>query len=81
MPILIFYKTIQKRVERKSDDCKAVVSTELEKSQLRITEIDKYIQGLFEAKVRCEINGSLFASLKRTYDEEKEHLTHWLQNS
>ena len=69
-----FYKTIQKRVEKKSDDCKAVVLAELEKSQLRITEIDKYIQGLFEAKVRGEIDGSLFASLKRTYDEEKEQL-------
>lgn len=69
-----FYKTIQKRVEKKSDDCKAVILAELEKSQLRITEIDKYIQGLFEAKVRGEIDGSLFASLKRTYDEEKEQL-------
>lgn len=69
-----FYKTIQKRVEKKSDDCKAVVLAEFEKSQLRITEIDKYIQGLFEAKVRGEIDGSLFASLKRTYDEEKEQL-------
>ena len=69
-----FYKTIQKRVEKKSDDCKAVISAELEKSQLRIMEIDKYIQGLFEAKVRGEIDGSLFASLKRTYDEEKEQL-------
>lgn len=76
-----FYKTIQKRVEKKSDDCKAVILAELEKSQLRITEIDKYIQGLFEAKVRGEIDGSLFASLKRTYDEKKNSLTHWLQNS
>ena len=38
-----FYKTIQKRVEKKSDDCKAVILAELEKSQLRITEIDKAI--------------------------------------
>ena len=29
---------------------------------------------MFEAKVRGEIDGSLFASLKRTYDEEKEQL-------
>ena len=69
-----FYKTIQKSLEKKSDDSKAVISAELEKSQLRITEIDKYIQGLFEAKVRGEIDGSLFASLKNTYDEEKEQL-------
>lgn len=38
-----FYKTIQKSLEKKSDDSKAVISAELEKSQLRITEIDKYI--------------------------------------
>ncbi len=69
-----FYKTIQKCIEKKSDDSKAVISAELEKSQLRITEIDKFIQGLFEAKVRGEIDGSLFASLKKTYDEEKEQL-------
>ncbi|MBQ8349279.1 MAG: hypothetical protein IJY19_06490 [Ruminococcus sp.] len=46
-------------MEQKSDDSKAVISAELEKSQLRIAEIDKYIQGLFEAKVRGEIDGSL----------------------
>lgn len=69
-----FYKAIQKHMEKKSDDSKAVISAELEKSQLRITEIDKYIQGLFEAKVNGEIDGSLFASLKKTYDEEKEQL-------
>lgn len=69
-----FYKTIQKRIENKSNDSRAVISAELEKSQLRIREIDKYIQGLFEAKVRGEIDGSLFASLKKTYDEEKEQL-------
>ena len=69
-----FYKTIQKRIENKSNDSRAVISAELEKSRLRIREIDKYIQGLFEAKVRGEIDGSLFASLKKTYDEEKEQL-------
>lgn len=69
-----FYKTIQNRIENKSNDSRAVISSELEKSQFRIREIDKYIQGLFEAKVKGEIDGSLFASLKKTYDEEKEQL-------
>ena len=50
------------------------VEEELDKAQARTAEIDKYIQGLFEAKVRGEIDGSLFASLKKTYDEEKEQL-------
>lgn len=69
-----FHRIMQKHLEKKSDDSKAVISADLEKAQLRIAEIDKYIQGLFEAKVRGEIDGSLFASLKRTYDEEKEQL-------
>ena len=69
-----FHKTIQERLEKRSDGSKAVMQSELEKAQLRITEIDKYIQGLFEAKVRGEIDGSLFASLKSTYDDEKVQL-------
>ncbi len=69
-----FHRIMQKHLEKKSDDSKAVISADLEKAQLRIAEIDKYIQGLFEAKVRGEIDGALFASLKKTYDEEKEQL-------
>ena len=59
-------------MEEQSDGSKAVIEEELDKAQARTAEIDKYIQGLFEAKVRGEIDGSLFASLKKTYDEEKE---------
>ncbi|MCB5774983.1 MULTISPECIES: recombinase family protein [Clostridia] len=69
-----FHRIMQNHLEKKSDDSRAVVSADLEKAQLRIAEIDKYIQGLFEAKVRGEIDGALFASLKKTYDEEKEQL-------
>ncbi len=69
-----FYRNVQKRLEEQSDGSKAVMQKELENAQLRITEIDKYIQGLFEAKVRGEIDGSLFASLKFTYDDEKKQL-------
>lgn len=69
-----FRNAVQKRLEEQSDGSKAVMQSELEKAQLRITEIDKYIQGLFEAKVRGEIDGSLFASLKSTYDDEKVQL-------
>ena len=61
-------------MEEQSDGSKAVIEEELDKAQARTAEIDKYIQGLFEAKVRGEIDGSLFASLKKTYDEEKEQL-------
>lgn len=37
-----FYKTIQKRIENKSNDSRAVILAELEKSQLRVREIDKH---------------------------------------
>ena len=45
-----FHRIMQNHLEKKSDDSRAVVSADLEKAQLRIAEIDKYIQGLFEAK-------------------------------
>lgn len=69
-----FRQNIRKALEEQSDGSKAVIQEELDKAQTRTAEIDKYIQGLFEAKVRGEIDGSLFASLKKTYDEEKEQL-------
>ena len=69
-----FRQNISKALEEQSDGSKAVIQEELDKAQARTAEIDKYIQGLFEAKVRGEIDGSLFASLKKTYDEEKEQL-------
>lgn len=70
-----FSKEIQKILDRNSDGTKAVMQGELEKAQSRNTEIDKYIQGLFEAKVKGEIDGTLFANLKKTYDEEKNQLS------
>lgn len=70
----LFYRNVQKVLDEQSDGSKAVMTVELEKTQSRITEIDRYIQGLFESKVRGEIDGSLFASLKKTYDDEKRGL-------
>lgn len=69
-----FKQNIQKLLIQQADGSKAVMEEELKKAQTRTAEIDKYIQGLFEAKVRGEIDSSLFASLKKTYDEEKEQL-------
>ncbi len=69
-----FDSYIQNRLKEQSNDSKAVMRTELENAQNRISEIDRYIQGLFEAKVRGEIDGSLFASLKKNYDDEKSQL-------
>jgi hypothetical protein len=69
-----FYNNVRAVLDRQSDGSKAVMSAELEKSQNRIAEIDRYIQGLFESKVRGEIDGSLFANLKKTYDDEKSQL-------
>lgn len=61
-------------MEEQSDSSKAVIQEKLDKAQARTAETDKYIQGLFEANVRGEIDCSLFASMKKTYDEEKEQL-------
>ena len=76
----VFKQNIHKALAEQSDGSKAVMKEELEKAQKRTAEIDKYIQGLFEAKVRGEIDGSLFASLKKTYDEEKEQLNNLIIN-
>ena len=72
---LEFRQNIQNELARQSDGSKALMKEELEKAQNRTSEINKYIQGLFEAKVRGEIDGALFAGLKKTYDEEKEQLS------
>lgn len=69
-----FDSYIQKCLKKQSEGSKAVMKQELENARNRISEIDRYIQGLFEAKVRGEIDGSLFAGLKKTYDDEKSHL-------
>lgn len=69
-----FYKNVRQVIENIGDKSKTVMSEELEKAQKRIAEIDKYIQGLFEAKVKGEIDGSLFACLKKNYDDEKNQL-------
>ena len=69
-----FYKNVRQVIENIDDKSKTVMSEELEKAQKRIVEIDKYIQGLFEAKVKGEIDGSLFACLKKNYDDEKNQL-------
>lgn len=69
-----FYKNVKQVIDSINDGSRAVMSDELDKAQKRISEIDKYIQGLFEAKVKGEIDGSLFASLKKNYDDEKNQL-------
>jgi len=70
-----FSKQIQRILDENTDGTKAVMQSELEKAQKRNAEIDKYIQGLFEAKVKGEIEGTLFANLKKIYDEEKNQLS------
>lgn len=69
-----FCRRIKSSLDEQSDGSKAIMQQELDNAQNRVSEINKYIQGLFEAKVRGEIDGSLFASLKKNYDEEKVQL-------
>ena len=69
-----FHRKIQSALDKQSDGSKAIMEQELEKAQSRVSEINRYIQGLFEAKVRGEIDGSMFAGLKKNYDAEKVQL-------
>lgn len=47
------------------------IRAELQTTQDRIAEINRYIQGLFEAKMRGEIDNEIFGNLSKTYNEEK----------
>ena len=47
---------------------------EIETANARIMEIDKYIQALFESKMRGEIDSDVFGSLSKTYNDEKTAL-------
>lgn len=69
-----FYGILEKIINDYNSKNKADIDEKIEKAQSRISEIDKYIQSLFEAKVKGEIDGFLFASLKKNYENEKNQL-------
>lgn len=80
--LLFFAKTHKKEFEEMlitSTDGKAKaefenVKSEIAKIQKRLPEIDMYIQGLFESKIKGEIDSELFGTLSEKYRTEKAEL-------
>lgn len=66
------------KVQAKSASDKNVsrkrIQEELSAAQNRITEIDGYVQALFESKVRNEISTEVFGNLSKNYMDEKSKL-------
>lgn len=69
-----FKAMIRKKLSDSSDTSMREIKAEIETANARMVEIDKYIQGLFEAKIRGEIDGDVFGSLSKTYSDEKNAL-------
>ncbi|MBQ6170927.1 MAG: DUF4368 domain-containing protein, partial [Ruminococcus sp.] len=46
----------------------------------RLSEIDVYVQGLFESKIRGEIDGDMFCTFSEKYRTEKSELNTELEN-
>lgn len=55
------------------------IHAEQNEIQKRLAEVDMYVQGLFEAKVRREIDGDIFLSLSKKYSNEKAEVTDRLE--
>ncbi|MDE6678007.1 MAG: recombinase family protein, partial [Ruminococcus sp.] len=80
--LLRFAKIHKKEFEemlRISSDGKAKaefenVKSEMESIQKRLSEIDMYIQSLFESKIKGEIDSGLFGTLSEKYRAEKSEL-------
>lgn len=69
-----FKAKVRKRLNADETASRSKIQSEIDAAQTRIAEIDKYVQGLFEAKVRNEIDSDIFGSLSKTYTEEKAEL-------
>lgn len=69
-----FRAMVNKKLSDSSTASLREIKAEIENSNARIVEIDKYIQGLFESKMRGEIDGDVFGNLSKTYTDEKTAL-------
>lgn len=69
-----FKEKIRKKINADESISKNQIRKDIDSAQQRISEIDKYVQDLFEARVRGEINSDMFGSLSKTYTEEKSEL-------
>ncbi len=86
--LLIFAKTVKEGFEKmlrdKSEDNMLAevekVTAEIEQVQSRLAEIEMYVQGLFESKIRREIDGDMFCTFSEKYRKEKAELSEKLDN-
>ena len=51
-----------------------IIENEINAVRTRISEIDKFVQGLFESKVKGEIDGDMFCTFSDNYRNEKAEL-------
>lgn len=86
--LLLFAKTDRESFDRMlREKSKGNMLSELETMTLRIeeikarlAEIDVYVQGLFESKIRGEIDGDMFCTFTQKYRIEKSELSAELEN-
>ncbi len=55
-------------------------TAEIEQIQSRLAEIEMYVQGLFESKIRREIDGDMFCTFSEKYRKEKAELSEKLDD-
>ena len=55
------------------------VTAELDSIRTRISEIDIFVQGLFESKIKGEIDSDMFCTLSENYRSEKAELSEKLE--
>ena len=86
--LLVFAKTDRDGFEKMmKDKCDGSILAESETTEARIeqikarlSEIDVYVQGLFESKIRGEIDGDMFCTFSEKYRTEKSELNTELEN-
>ena len=55
------------------------VTDELDSVRTRISEIDRFVQGLFESKIKGEIDSDMFCTFSESYRREKTELNERLE--
>jgi len=69
-----FEMFLKNRIDSTEEQTAAAITSEISKKRERLAEIDRYVQGLFESKVRGEIDAEFFGNLSAKYRTEKEEL-------
>ncbi len=69
-----FEQFLKDRIQSTEEQTASAVTAEISRKRERLAEIDRYVQGLFESKVRGEIDAELFGNLSAKYKAEKEEL-------